>query len=65
MKNKKSKANKHTKLILKRAFLSTADGIKTNIEVHQEVKDLVNPILIEGLPGIGFVGKLAAEHLIS
>ncbi|MBS3815466.1 MAG: proteasome assembly chaperone family protein [Hadesarchaea archaeon] len=26
--------------------------------------DLKNPILIEGLPGMGYVGKLAAEHLI-
>ena len=25
---------------------------------------LKNPILIEGLPGIGNVGKLAVEHLI-
>ena len=25
---------------------------------------LNNPILIEGLPGIGNVGKLAVEHLI-
>ena len=26
--------------------------------------DLKNPILIEGLPGVGHVGKLVAEHLI-
>jgi hypothetical protein len=26
--------------------------------------DLVDPILIEGLPGVGHVGKLAAEHLL-
>jgi len=26
--------------------------------------DIKNPILIEGLPGVGNVGKLAAEHLI-
>ena len=29
---------------------------------HMEFK---NPILIEGLPGIGLIGKLAADHLIS
>lgn len=29
---------------------------------HVEFK---NPILIEGLPGIGLIGKLAADHLIS
>ncbi len=26
--------------------------------------DFENPILIEGLPGIGYVGKLAADHLV-
>ncbi|MGM0604681.1 MAG: proteasome assembly chaperone family protein [Halobacteriota archaeon] len=26
--------------------------------------DLQNPVLIEGLPGVGHVGKLAAEHLL-
>ena len=35
------------------------------IEIHYDEKpDLDNPIFIEGLPGIGNVGKLAAEHLI-
>lgn len=33
------------------------------IEYLDEPK-LTNPILIEGLPGVGNVGKLAAEHLI-
>ena len=27
--------------------------------------DLKNPIIVEGLPGIGLIGKLAADHLIS
>ncbi|MCK4757006.1 MAG: proteasome assembly chaperone family protein [Thermoplasmata archaeon] len=30
----------------------------------KEKPDLDNPILIEGLPGVGNVGKLAAEHII-
>ena len=25
---------------------------------------LTDPVLIEGLPGVGHVGKLAAEHLL-
>jgi uncharacterized protein len=29
-----------------------------------EGKDLVNPLMIEGLPGIGQVGKLVAEYMI-
>ncbi len=49
---------------LQRALMPAKDGIKTNIEVHEKVSNLVNPVLIEGLPGIGFVGKLAAEHMI-
>ena len=31
---------------------------------YKEKPDLDNPILIEGLPGVGNVGKLAAEHII-
>jgi uncharacterized protein (TIGR00162 family) len=31
---------------------------------HQRPEDLNDPILIEGLPGVGNVGKLAADHLI-
>ena len=27
--------------------------------------DLKNPVIVEGLPGIGLIGKLAADHLIS
>ncbi|MEE9223971.1 MAG: proteasome assembly chaperone family protein [Thermoplasmata archaeon] len=35
------------------------------IEIHYDEKpDLDDPVFIEGLPGIGNVGKLAAEHLI-
>ncbi len=34
------------------------------IEYIGKQPKLVNPILIEGLPGIGNVGKLAVEHLI-
>ncbi len=36
---------------------------KTTI-LTKEIKELKNPVLIEGLPGIGLVGKLAAEHMI-
>jgi uncharacterized protein len=32
--------------------------------IEREVTGLKNPVLIEGLPGIGLVGKLAAEHMI-
>ena len=32
--------------------------------VYKEKPELADPILIEGLPGVGNVGKLAAEHLI-
>ncbi len=35
------------------------------IVVHHEQPELRSPILVEGLPGVGNVGKLAAEHLIS
>ncbi len=34
------------------------------IEIYEKPK-LNNPVLIEGLPGIGFVANIAALHLIS
>jgi uncharacterized protein (TIGR00162 family) len=34
------------------------------IVVYKEKPELKDPILIEGLPGVGNVGKLAAEHLV-
>ncbi len=37
--------------------------LRTRI-ISKEIKSLKNPVLIEGLPGIGLVGKLAAEHMI-
>jgi hypothetical protein len=35
--------------------------------IINEIKrvEMKNPILIEGLPGIGLIGKLAADHLVS
>ncbi len=36
---------------------------KVIVKVHEWPK-LRDPILIEGLPGLGYVGKLSAEHLI-
>lgn len=35
-----------------------------NIHVHRDDIDLDEPILIEGLPGVGLVGKLVTDHLI-
>lgn len=37
--------------------------IETTIVELEKVK-MKDPILIEGLPGIGFVGKIAADHLV-
>lgn len=37
--------------------------IETTIVELEKVK-MKNPILIEGLPGIGFVGKIAADHMV-
>lgn len=38
--------------------------MKTRIEKQKEM-DLEDPILIEGLPGIGIVGKLSADQILS
>lgn len=39
--------------------------MKDIIVVYHEKPTLNSPVLVEGLPGVGNVGKLAAEHLIS
>ncbi|MFH1306216.1 MAG: proteasome assembly chaperone family protein [Candidatus Micrarchaeota archaeon] len=36
---------------------------KTSIKIKKKVK-INKPIMVEGLPGIGLVGKIAADHLI-
>ncbi len=36
---------------------------ETNFKLKKEI-EFKNPVLIEGLPGIGYVGKLAVDHLI-
>ncbi|MDG5777264.1 PAC2 family protein [Haloarculaceae archaeon H-GB2-1] len=36
-----------------------------HVEVHAADVDLESPTLVEGLPGVGLVGKIAADHLIS
>ena len=35
-----------------------------NVTVHAEDLELEQPTLVEGLPGIGLVGKLATDHLV-
>jgi hypothetical protein len=39
--------------------------MKDIIVVYHEQPKLKSPVMVEGLPGVGNVGKLAAEHLIS
>jgi len=41
----------------------TAKNMVISVDIHEKPK-LNNPILIEGLPGIGFVANIAALHLI-
>lgn len=33
--------------------------------IEYDMPDLDNPVLVEGLPGVGLVGKIAADHLVS
>jgi uncharacterized protein len=35
-----------------------------HVQVHREDIELESPTLVEGLPGVGLVGKLAADHLV-
>ncbi|MCD6367846.1 MAG: proteasome assembly chaperone family protein [Candidatus Aenigmarchaeota archaeon] len=44
-------------------IVKLVDSMKTTIKVLKKIKPN-NPILIEGLPGIGYVGRIAAQYLI-
>lgn len=35
-----------------------------HVEIHRDDIELDEPTLVEGLPGVGLVGKLAADHLV-
>jgi uncharacterized protein len=35
-----------------------------HVQVHADDIDLESPVLVEGLPGAGLVGKIAADHLV-
>lgn len=35
-----------------------------HVQVHDESVTLDSPVLVEGLPGVGLVGKIAADHLV-
>ncbi|GGN85932.1 proteasome assembly chaperone family protein [Haloarcula pellucida] len=35
-----------------------------HIQVHRDDVELDEPTLVEGLPGVGLVGKIAADHLV-
>ncbi|NLV11147.1 proteasome assembly chaperone family protein [Halomicrobium sp. HM KBTZ05] len=35
-----------------------------HIAVHRDDLELESPTLVEGLPGVGLVGKIAADHLV-
>ncbi|QLH84446.1 proteasome assembly chaperone family protein [Halosimplex pelagicum] len=35
-----------------------------HVQVHREEIEFDEPTLIEGLPGVGLVGKIAADHLV-
>jgi uncharacterized protein len=35
-----------------------------HIQVHAAGVDLDSPVLVEGLPGVGLVGKIATDHLV-
>jgi uncharacterized protein len=36
-----------------------------HVQVHDDGIALDSPILVEGLPGVGLVGKIAADHLVN
>jgi uncharacterized protein len=35
-----------------------------HVQVHDDSLALASPVLVEGLPGVGLVGKIATDHLV-
>lgn len=35
------------------------------VTVHEPSVSLAEPVLVEGIPGVGLVGKIAADHLVN
>ncbi|QCC52141.1 proteasome assembly chaperone family protein [Halapricum salinum] len=35
-----------------------------HVSIHREDIELEDPVLVEGLPGLGLVGKIAVDHLV-
>jgi uncharacterized protein (TIGR00162 family) len=60
--NKKERKAKREKMEERKE--TKEEKFRTKIVTTATIRKLRNPILIEGLPGIGFVGKLAAELLV-
>lgn len=42
----------------------TKHPLQSTVRLDRDVKKLRDPILVSGLPGIGFVGNIAAVHII-
>jgi len=60
----KSKINKRSEKGSGNVAIFPKKALKTRIILMKELPKLSSPILIEGLPGIGFVGKLAADTMV-
>jgi len=63
---KKKKNEKKVKHRIVKGVVKNEKNVvkRTLIRPIESIAKLNNPTLIEGLPGIGFVGKLAAEYMI-
>jgi uncharacterized protein len=43
---------------------ATDGSLVTGIQLQNDELDLDSPTMVEGLPGVGLVGKIAADHLV-
>ena len=44
--------------------LATLSPAMAHVQIHRDDIELDEPTLVEGLPGVGLVGKIAADHLV-
>ncbi|MEM2974319.1 MAG: proteasome assembly chaperone family protein [Candidatus Micrarchaeia archaeon] len=58
-KNRKLKERQPKERIIRSGVVT-----RTTVIEIEKLQKLENPVLIEGLPGIGFVGKLAVEYIV-
>ena len=56
--------NKPCELLYDTLLLCVVYPHVSHVDTHEEDVEFESPTLVEGLPGVGLVGKIAVDHLV-